>query len=589
MTGRIFSKLLFAFVLVLVIGTAILDFSLRRVVDVALRQQVERGLVGEARLLATAIEGNPGMPESRLVAAAAQAARAQVTLFTPDGRVRASSDTGARPVDVSRTPELAAVRDGAPGAIGKDIRDRALFLAVAAGDVRVRMEYPLTEINGQLHLLRRDIVLASLVSLLLASLLAMLLAHRVEQRLQRILAFAEKIAAGDLSARLEDSDGDEIAAVAHALDATASRLETAFASLESSRRELTALLDSMQEGVIAVTGSGHVSWFNAVANRLAHGPVREGRSLVQTIRDPGILSCVETALRTRTIATGRGTSVVPGRTYEVSAAPMPGGGAVVVLHDVTEIERAESTRRDFVANVSHELRTPLTSITGYVETILDGGEPVGADTREFLQIILKNAIRMNRLTEDLLALARVESGDYKLSLRPVPARALVEDALATLAPMVGDAGLELEAGELTDDWVRANPDALQQVFGNLVENATKYGRSGKRVCVGAVRREESVEFFVQDFGPGIASEHQPRIFERFYRVDKARSRESGGTGLGLSIARHVVQAHGGTLRIESELGFGAKFVFALPVTAPPEDGDQAEPNDDWDAMTASEP
>ncbi len=571
MKGRVFSKLLFAFFLVLVIGTAILDLSLRRIVDLALRQQVEQSLLVEARLLAAQLEGSSSLPEQRLAVVAAQAAGVRVTLFTPQGMVRASSDPAARPVDVNKTPELAALR-GAPGAVGKDLRRHSLFLAVAASDVWVRMEYPLTGVNAQLYLLRRDILLASLVSLLLASVLAVLLTRRLEQRLHRILAFAEGIAAGDLSARLEEGDVDEISAVAHALNASASRLEMAFQSLESSRRELTALLDSMQEGVIAVTASGHVSWFNAVANRLAHQPVREGRSLVQTIRDPGVLGCVDTALRERTIATGRGTSVVPGRTFEVNAAPMPGGGAVVVLHDITEVQQAEVTRRDFVANVSHELRTPLTSITGYVETILDGREPVGPESRDFLQIILKNAIRMNRLTEDLLALARVESGDYKLALYPVRARDLVEDALATLAPMVQDAGLSLEDGELATDWVMVDPDALQQVFGNLVENATKYGRSGKRVCVASVRRGDQVEFSVQDFGPGIPSEHQRRIFERFYRVDKARSRESGGTGLGLSIARHIVHAHGGELRVESELGFGATFVFTLPRAAVQEGG-----------------
>jgi two-component system phosphate regulon sensor histidine kinase PhoR len=242
---------------------------------------------------------------------------------------------------------------------------------------------------------------------------------------------------------------------------------------------------------------------------------------------------------------------------------MPGGGAVCVLSDVTEIERAETTRRDFVANVSHELRTPLTSISGYVEAMLDM-KSIDPVAREFLGIILKNAIRMNRLTEDLLTLAQVESTDFKLCLQRLSAGALVEDAAEALIPVVQDAGMTLEVGETAQDEVMADPDALQQVFGNLVENATKYGRSGGRLRVGAVRMENWVEFYVRDFGPGIPFEHQRRIFERFYRVDKARSRDSGGTGLGLSIARHIIHAHGGDIRVESELGDGAKFVFRLP-------------------------
>jgi two-component system phosphate regulon sensor histidine kinase PhoR len=258
---------------------------------------------------------------------------------------------------------------------------------------------------------------------------------------------------------------------------------------------------------------------------------------------------------------------------------------VVVLHEVTEIERAETMRRDFVANVSHELRTPLTSISGYVETLLDGKDLVPV-TREFLNIIQKNATRMNRLTEDLLTLARVESGDFKPQLQSISARALVGDAVESLMPVVQDAGMRMEQGETCTDGVLADPDALQQVFGNLIENATKYGRSGGRIRMGANCDGEKVEFYVQDFGPGIPYEHQPRIFERFYRVDKARSRESGGTGLGLSIARHIVHAHGGDIRVESELGHGAMFFFRLPMARPSESSPAEETDTPQDIAIA---
>jgi two-component system phosphate regulon sensor histidine kinase PhoR len=182
-------------------------------------------------------------------------------------------------------------------------------------------------------------------------------------------------------------------------------------------------------------------------------------------------------------------------------------------------------------------------------------------------IILKNASRMNRLSEDLLALASVESGDYKLNLQKIQASTLVEEAVQSLDGLVLDSELALEVGETTDEPVMADLDALSQVFGNLVENAVKYGRAGGRVRLGARSQGALVEFYVQDFGPGIAYEHLPRIFERFYRVDKARSRESGGTGLGLAIAKHIVHAHGGDIRCESELGLGATFLFRLPCVA----------------------
>ncbi|HEY1965113.1 MAG TPA: ATP-binding protein [Acidobacteriaceae bacterium] len=573
MTGRVFSKLLLSFVLVLTICTAVLDFSIRRIVDSALHEEVEQSLAGEARFLAAELSSAPPQQVQQLLAAASFASSARIAVFRPDGTLVAYAGPTEMRYSLDALPAIAALKkhDG----IGRQERDGTLFIAARRNGLIVRMGYPLSEIAGKLHLLRRDILFASLLSFLLATMLAAVMSHSVAQRMARIVAFAQRIAAGDLSARIEEGSLDELSAVARALDVTASRLESTFHSLESSRRELTALLDSMQEGVIAVTPAGLVSWSNASIARLTQQPIREGRALVQTIRDPDVLVCVATALRERTVARARATAVAPGRVFEVHATAMPGGGAVCVLSDVTEIERAETTRRDFVANVSHELRTPLTSISGYVEAMLDmpSIEPV---PREFLGIILKNATRMTRLTEDLLTLAQVESADFKLALRPLPASVLVEDAVNSLMPVVQDAGMSMEIGGTVNYPVLADPDALQQVFGNLVENATKYGRSGGKLRLGAKRREEQIEFYVQDFGPGIPYEHHRRIFERFYRVDKARSRESGGTGLGLSIARHIVNAHGGDIRVESELGRGAKFVFILPIAAPPEDSPRPE-------------
>jgi two-component system phosphate regulon sensor histidine kinase PhoR len=244
---------------------------------------------------------------------------------------------------------------------------------------------------------------------------------------------------------------------------------------------------------------------------------------------------------------------------------MASGGALAVLHDITRIEAAENTRREFIANVSHELRTPLTSIQGYVETLIEELEPGQETSREFLGIVLKNATRMNRITEDLLSLASLESPDHKLALRPMQAGALLQEGIDSLRGVAADSGVKLESVGALDVLVLADSDAMNQVFGNLIENALKYAKAGKRVRVGARLLESEVEFTVRDFGPGIASEHLDRIFERFYRVDKARSREAGGTGLGLAIVKHIVEAHGGRIWVESELGKGATFHFTLPV------------------------
>ena len=370
----------------------------------------------------------------------------------------------------------------------------------------------------------------------------------------------------------------EFAAAFLGVQTAAERLSRQLSASQADRQQLEALLDSMQDSVVAVDAAGRILWTNQRMQRLVPdssvtSPVRVGRALVQTVRDPEVLACVRAALDEQTVCERRTTTLFPGRIFEVNASPMLGGGAVVVLHDITRVEQMERAHRDFVANVSHELRTPLTSISGYVETLLDHEQSLSPVAREFLGTILKNSTRMNRLTDDLLTMARVESLESELRPAPIHADALVRDAVKALAGLVQDEQAELEIGETTQASVMADADSMVQVLGNLIENGIKYGRgrnaAQSRVVVSAREVDNpdgtaAVEFSVRDFGPGIASEHLQRIFERFYRVDKARSRESGGTGLGLAIARHMVESQGGTIRAESELNEGSNFIVTLP-------------------------
>ena len=385
--------------------------------------------------------------------------------------------------------------------------------------------------------------------------------------------------------RLLPEFDERLAGLPADFDGTVVELEAASAGLKrglglsvEERRQLEAVLDSMQDAVVAVDAAGRIQWTNQRMRRLivapggaASGAVRVGHALVQTIRDPEVLECVRLALEEGGVQVRRSTTLLPGRTYEVNASPMPAGGAVAVLHDVTRVEEMERTQRDFVANVSHELRTPLTSIVGYVETLLDHESSLSPMAREFLGTIYKNATRMNRLTEDLLVMARVEASTVQLNPAPIPSGLLIRDAVRAMSGLLVENEAVLELGEVTDCQVFADTDAVMQVLSNLIENAIKYGkgRNGATTRVVISAREvhepyDAVEFSVQDFGMGISSEHLGRIFERFYRVDKTRSRESGGTGLGLSIVRHMVQVQAGTIRAESELGQGSNFLFTLP-------------------------
>ncbi len=372
----------------------------------------------------------------------------------------------------------------------------------------------------------------------------------------------------------------EFDGLTRAVSAASGEVARALGAVAESRRALEAMVDSMQDPVLAVDEAGRILWTNRRMQHLMSGSaesgaVRVGHALVQTIRDPEVLDCVRASMVERTVNQRRSTTLLPGRIFEVNAAPMPSGGAVAVLHDVTRMEQVERQQREFVANVSHELRTPLTSISGYVETLLDHEQGLTPQARMFLETILKNAGRMTRLTEDLLLMARVENSEQELRQVAVPARDLVEDAARAVRGMLGEEErMELELGEVTEEAVIADPDAVVQVLSNLMENGIKYGRrrEGERAHVTVEARaiegeRPMVEFQVSDEGQGIASEHLQRIFERFYRVDKARSRESGGTGLGLAIARHLVERSGGTIRAESELNRGSRFLFTLPAAA----------------------
>jgi len=430
----------------------------------------------------------------------------------------------------------------------------------------VRLAYPLSDLEAVGAQAWGKLLFGSGIAFLVALIIAGVAAQLIEQRLQLIVKFSERIAAGDLKARIVENSHDEVGQVAAALDRTARHLEANFVALQTSQRQLETLLNSMEDAVIAIGPDDRVQWANHRMDALVPQRTRLNAPVVETVRDPDFVHAVRGASTSRTVFTARATSIVPGRTFDVTAAPLPGGGAVAVLRDLTEVERAEKTRRDFIANVSHELRTPLTSIQGYAETLLDGSSE-NNHSREFLEIIRKNASRMSRLTEDLLTLTRVESGEHRFDVQPVAPSQLLHDAVESFQELARAQGIELQVEDTAPGRVVADAEAIHQVFSNLMDNALKYAASGGRLVLGARPAEGSVEFYVRDFGAGIPSEHLPRLFERFYRVDKARSRESGGTGLGLAIAKHIVLAHEGTIRAESELNHGSVFLFTLPLAS----------------------
>ena len=593
MRSSAFFKLIGLFLAVIAASAIIYDVTVSRAWEASLRTEIERDLTQKAVLFARRVESDRSShPLSEIAAQEAETADARATIIDDAGKVLADSqaEPAGQPKQASQAEFAAALHGNTGIAERRDATGMpSLCVARPIAGGAVRLAYPLSEVSAVSAQVHRRLAWSTLLASLVALLIAGVGASSIGGRLQRIVSVADRLAAGDFKARIGESSGDEIGRLASVLDQTGVKVEASFQALQSSQHQLETLLNSMRDAVIAVGPDLQVRWANQTMDRLATSRTRLNAPVVETVRDPDFLAVVSQAARSREVHTARATSIVPGRAYEVTAAPLPDGGAVAVLRDLTETERVEKTRRDFIANVSHELRTPLTSIQGYSETLLDTPS-VDGGTREFLEIIRKNAARMSRLTEDLLTLARVESGETRFEMKPAAPIDLLKDAeesfreiarsqgtelvLQNPAP-VGASGRSVPNAEALPN-VLADPEAIHQVFSNLIDNALKYGRTGNRVVLGARPAQAGVEFYVQDFGAGIASEHLPRLFERFYRVDKARSRESGGTGLGLAIAKHIVLAHGGAIRAESEIGHGSAFIFTLPVSI---EDDPAESSD----------
>ncbi len=579
MNSRIFFKLLAAFLIVIAATAVTLDFMLGSAWEASLRAEIERNLTQKTLLFAHRVETDKTHSLPEIAAQEGQAAGARATIIDASGKVLADSESNPSTMEnhATRKEFVAALA----GSTGSNERRSAtlgipfLYVAAPVSGGAVRLAYPLSDVDAVQAKVRNRLIWGSAFALLVALLVATAASTATARRLEHIVDVAAHIADGDLKARVQDKSGDEIGRLGGALDKTARQVERSFAAVRSSQRQLETLLNSMQDAVIAVSSEGTVQWANQPMDRLVPQKTRLNAPVVETIRDPDFLAAVKAATTTKEVKTARATSIVSGRAFDVTAAPLPGGGAVAVLRDLTETERVEKTRRDFIANVSHELRTPLTSIQGYSETLLDATPDNGAPTREFLEIIRKNAARMSRLTEDLLTLARVESGETRFDTESVPPIELLHDAEESFREIARSQGVDLQIVEGGEGGfveslpsVAADREAIHQVFANLIDNAMKYGRSGARIVLGARPDPRGirfgVEFYVQDFGAGISSEHLPRLFERFYRVDKARSRESGGTGLGLAIAKHIMLAHGGSIRAESELNHGSTFLFTLP-------------------------
>lgn len=404
---------------------------------------------------------------------------------------------------------------------------------------------------------------------LCSSLLALLVAFLISRSLARRVSKLKQVAEGILD-RPHDNEGDDLGSLELSLEGVAKELRRLLDRLrfESARRE--AILSSMTEGVLAVDPDLRVTFCNTAFLKAIgfRGAAFEGLSLLELVRDTGLHQLLREVLATGEAQKLRfKLSAAYGRTFEVQATPlaMPTGrGAIAILHDITDLERLEQVRKDFVANVSHELRTPLAGVIGYAETLLDGALDDEANRRKFVEIIRTNAVRLNSIAADLLVLSDLESGtDPEPDV--IAVQQVLEAALITVKAEARERNVILVSETIENVFVSGSRLRLEQAILNLMANAIKFNKPGGEVRVSAIANEaHQVSIVIADTGVGIPSQDLPRIFERFYRIDKARSRQVGGTGLGLSIVKHVVERMNGAIEVESQLGRGSVFTLRLP-------------------------
>ena len=411
---------------------------------------------------------------------------------------------------------------------------------------------------------------ALLIILLVAGILSIVFLRSVATRIRRLKQFADRAAAGDFTPLEKDHGRDELAELAQALGGTVAQLGQTIHTLTDERNRTAAILGSMVEGVAVVAGDERILYCNHAFEQILELPEgsSQGKKLVEALRQVELVAAVRQVLPGGEEVTGEvEVGTVRRRSFSVTAAPVRAAGAnsaVLVLHDITELRRLERVRRDFVANVSHEFKTPLTAIQGFAETLLGGALDDKANRAHFVEIIREHARRLARLTDDLLKLSRIEAGRLELELRPVRVAALVNGCIETARFKAEAKGLRINV-QLPEGLPPVHADGAQlgEVLQNLLDNAIQYTPQGGQIDVSATANPEGVTFTVADTGIGIPESELERIFERFYRVDAARSREAGGTGLGLAIARHIVDAHGGRIWVESAVGQGSRFHFRI--------------------------
>jgi len=559
-----------------------LDIWAERAVSASMTARMRASLRTECGLVRAVIEGKPEDELQEAVSRLAHRTRARITLIRHDGVVVADSEAPPAEmvlhdtrIEIVRARESGWSSSMRPSAtLGTDM----LYVAQApsADALVVRLALPLTEVRQASAELRRSIFSTALLATAIAILAATWLAGGITRSLDELSEAAEKMGRGDLTARARPEAKDETAQVADAMNHMAQRLSHAQAELQRSAAHLSSVLSQMLDGVVVVGADEAVQLLNPAAALLLEtdGGTAIGRSLAEVCLNYELVEMVHRTLRLNTRVEGEiRTGHREDAHVAAAAAPIRDEaddlvGAVVTLTDITELKHLQLVRQDFVANAGHELRTPVAAIRSLAEALQGGALQDENVAPRFLAQIVENTEGMARLIEDMMALSRLESADPRQEPQRVSVPSLISDAIARTEPQAKDKGIRISQQVAADCLVWTDRDGLMAALVNLIDNAVKYTPTGGQVIVATQARGNDTRITVSDTGPGIPEKDRERVFERFYRVDQARSRAVGGTGLGLSIVKHAVEAGGGKVWAQAAPEGGAQFVVDLP-SAPP--------------------
>jgi two-component system phosphate regulon sensor histidine kinase PhoR len=576
-------KLFLVSLALIMLSLVVAEVYLTKALERQLIDDIRVDLVIRARLVAQRIADTPMRLSDSAVYDAladelARAAAVRVTLVRTDGTVAGDSEVARDALagleNHAARPEIAdALRagEGASVRLSATVHDRLMYVAVPivrAGETlgAARVAMSLRQIDAAIGNLQKTLVLGALVALAVAATVSWLAAALVSRKVRELTLAARRMAGGDLGVRTRVAGRDEIAALGGALGQLAQSLSENINELRGERDLLEAILSSMTDGVLVVDRDRRIVLTNpalAAMLLIAGDPV--GRNVLHVLRNADLNDVLQKAADGATAEMELDVAGLRPRRVLVRAVALRGepGGVLAVFIDVTELRRLETMRRDFVANASHELRSPLTTVRAAAETLavsLDDPEAAG----RFTDLIVRNSERLQNLIDDMLELSRIESREFELHLEAVDLPPLVERVIAQHAHRAQLKRIALTRALADASPVRADRRALEHALSNLVDNAIKYGPEGASVQVTAQQEGARVRIGVTDTGAGIAAEHLPRLFERFYRVDPGRSRELGGTGLGLAIVKHLVEAMGGAVSVQSAVAAGSTFSIDLP-------------------------